>query len=304
MDRAEVIKVFLDKNNLAKARYRQMTGDASARKYARIVASDKSYILMDAPPPQNVESFLRVAELLAHMKLSVPSILDADKEKGLLLLEDFGDMTFTAALSKGSDEAELYSLATDTLVELHRRLPQSVFKNLPVHDETRAIQEVGLLLEWYWPVIFQSPVSPIIREEYEEAWRKVLPSCLLTPPSMALFDFHVDNLMVVPNRPSIEACGLLDFQDAVIAPMGFDLASLLEDVRRDVPGSLKEQMIRRYLNAFPDINDKNFHRTYCIMAAQRNVRIVGTFARLLIRDNKPSYQLFMPRVWRLVEEAL
>jgi hypothetical protein len=122
--------------------------------------------------------------------------------------------------------------------------------------------------------------------------------------TVTLFDFHVDNLLVLPGRKGFQACGLLDFQDAVAGPVPFDLASLLEDVRRHVPQALASAMVERYLEGNPDLSAADFRSAYAVSAAQRNTRIAGVFTRLLKRDSKPSYQRFMPRVWELLEQDL
>jgi aminoglycoside/choline kinase family phosphotransferase len=119
-----------------------------------------------------------------------------------------------------------------------------------------------------------------------------------------LFDFHIDNLLVLQGRSGFRACGLLDFQDAVAGPTPFDLASLLEDVRRQVPQSLAQGMIARYLAGNPDLSGDDFRSAYAIAAAQRNTRIAGTFTRLLKRDGKPAYQRFMPRLWELLNQDI
>src|SRR3546814_136739 len=118
-----------------------------------------------------------------------------------------------------------------------------------------------------------------------------------------LFDYHVDNLLWLPERPGAAACGLLDFQDAVIAPVTFDLVSLLEDVRRDVAPEIAAAAIARYLAAFPGIDSDAYAAAYSVVGAQRNCRIAGTFTRLWKRDGKPGYLRFMKRVWRLIRSA-
>ena len=124
------------------------------------------------------------------------------------------------------------------------------------------------------------------------------------PSSLALFDFHIDNLMWLKGRSGIQACGLLDFQDAVVAPVTFDLVSLLEDARRDVPTALAEDLIGHYLAAFPELGEGDFRASYCVIGAQRSTRILGTFARLRLRDAKPGYLLHIPRVWRWLAQDL
>lgn len=303
--RDAAIDAFLRGAGWDPAARRPLSGDASFRRYDRLIEGERRAVLMDAPPPQeNVRPFIKVARLLTGMGLSAPQVMAADATAGLLLLEDLGDDTYTRLLAKGTDERMLYMLAIDAVVELHRRLPASARDDLPRFDEARALREVSLLLDWYWPAMFGATAPDAVRAAYVDAWRQVLPPVLsdsgAVPQSMALFDYHVDNLLWLPERKGAAACGLLDFQDAVIAPVTFDLVSLLEDVRRDVPAEIAAGAIARYLAAFPDIDGDAYAAAYSVIGAQRNSRIAGTFTRLWKRDGKPGYLKFMPRVWRLI----
>jgi aminoglycoside/choline kinase family phosphotransferase len=260
---------------------------------------------MDAPPPQeNVRPFLAVARHLVRLGLSAPRVLAEDAGAGLLLLEDLGDDTYTRCLVAGADETALYALAVDTLAELHRRFVVADAVDIRRFEAPQALREVGLLLEWYWPAVMGSRASPALRASYAAAWDNALPAMRGVPDSLALFDFHVDNLMWLRERPGVAACGLLDFQDAVIAPVAFDLVSLLEDARRDVPAPLVAAMRQRYLAAFPGLDPAAFDASYSVIGAQRNTRIIAVFTRLLARDGKPQYLPHIPRVWRLLESDL
>ena len=143
-----------------------------------------------------------------------------------------------------------------------------------------------------------------MREAYLACWRQVLPLAGGAIPTLVLRDYHVDNLLLLPERPGVAACGLLDFQDAVIGPASYDLVSLLEDARRDVPEALAAAMIERYLAAFPAVDRAAFRTSYAVLGAQRNCKIVGIFTRLLVRDGKPGYLAHIPRVWRLIARDL
>jgi aminoglycoside/choline kinase family phosphotransferase len=143
-----------------------------------------------------------------------------------------------------------------------------------------------------------------VREAYFDAWRRVLPLAKGTPDTLVLRDYHVDNMLLLPERSGVAACGLLDYQDAVTGPAAYDVVSLLEDARRDVPPELTADMIERYLAAFPDQDRAAFDASYAVLGAQRNCRIVGVFTRLLVRDGKPRYLPHIPRVWRWIEQDL
>jgi len=303
--REPLIARFLAAHNWGTAKRSLLAGDASFRRYDRLIAADGSRaVLMDAPPPmENVRPFIAIDQLLTSLDLSVPRILAADPENGLLLLEDLGDDTYTRLLAAGHDEADLYTRATDLLSALHQRLPATALAGLRDFDADSAILQVSRLLEWYWPAIHGGEPSAAIRQAFEDAWRAVLPLWHQLPQSLVLFDYHVDNLLLL-DRPDVRCCGLLDFQDALAGPIAFDLASLLEDVRRDVPLELRRRLIARYLAANPGLDRDAFMTVYAVSAAQRNIRIAGTFARLLRRDMKPDYQRYMPRTWELIAEDL
>lgn len=301
VERDALIAAFLRAHGWDPAARRPLAGDASFRRYDRLVDGARRAVLMDAPPPENVRPFVKVARLLAAMGLSAPRILAADESAGLLLLEDLGDDTYTRLIARGVDERMLYVLATDAVIEMHRRLPREAFDELPRFDEPRVLEGLTRLLDWYWPAMFGAAAPEPVRAAYLDAWRAVLPRAAGVPQSIALFDFHIDNLLWLPDRPGVAACGLLDFQDAVIAPVTFDLVSLLEDVRRDVPAEIAAACIARYLTAFPEIDSDAFAECYAVMGAQRHCRIAGTFTRLWKRDGKSSYLSFLPRVWRLLE---
>ena len=304
-ERESHIAAFLATAGWGTARRGLLAGDASFRRYDRLVLDGKTAVLMDAPPPmENVGPFINVASLLGGLGFSTPRILAEDRARGLLLLEDLGDDTYTMLLRQGRDERSLYELATDALIEVRRRVPAHALGTLPAFDEARCLREVSLLLDWYWPAIKGAPAPDKARKEFEAAWRATLPGMWKAGRTITLFDFHVDNLLVLPGRDGFQACGLLDFQDAVAGPTPFDLASLLEDVRRHVPQALASAMVDRYLKGNPDLDPMDFRSAYAISAAQRNTRIAGTFTRLLRRDGKPNYQRFMPRVWELLEQDI
>ena len=283
-----------------------LAGDASVRRYYRLTARGRRAVLLDAPPPmEDVAPFIAVAELLRDLGLSAPEIYAEDRERGFLLIEDFGDDLYTRLLAGDADETALYALAIDTLVALHgavgnRGLPPV----LSPYDEARLLAEAALLVDWYAPSVLGEALLEDVRQEYRAMWRQILPLAALPAPTVVLRDYHVDNLMLLSGRPGVRACGLLDFQDAVCGPASYDLVSLLEDARRDVPADLRNAMTERYLAAFPALDRAEFARSAAILAAQRNCKIIGIFTRLWRRDGKPGYLSHVPRVWRLLENEV
>jgi hypothetical protein len=282
-----------------------LAGDASFRLYYRLIDADRRAMLMDAPPPmEDVRPYVAIAAVLRHLGLSAPQVFAEDAEHGFLLIEDFGDDSYTRLLADGGDEAALYELAIDTLVALHRAATARGLPALPAYDEARLLAEAELLVDWYATSLLGAPLPAAARDDYLARWRQLLPQAADTPPTLVLRDYHVDNLMLLPGRAGVQRCGLLDFQDAVIGPASYDLVSLLEDARRDVPAALREAMTERYLAAFPHLDHAAFRRAGAILSAQRSCKILGIFARLWRRDGKPGYLPHIPRVWRLIEGAL
>ncbi|HEV2188970.1 MAG TPA: phosphotransferase [Stellaceae bacterium] len=302
-ERDRAISAFLAGAGWSGGAPKPLAADASFRRYFRLAESDRRAVLMDAPPPhEDVRPYVHVAGLLRGYGLSAPEIYAEDREQGLLLIEDFGDDTYTRLLADGGDEAALYALAIDTLVALQNAVTAP--PDLPPYDEAVLIGEAALLTDWYAPAVLGAPLPPGVRDEYVALWREVLPLAALPSPTLVLRDYHVDNLMLLPGRAGVRGCGLLDFQDALCGPASYDLVSLLEDARRDVPPVLREAMIARYLAARPELDVVAFRRSAAILAAQRNAKIIGIFTRLWRRDGKPQYLGHIPRVWRLLEGDL
>src|SRR5215472_12476576 len=247
-ERAELIQEFLARAGWGDVPRRPLAGDASFRRYDRLEAPGRRAVLMDAPPPhEDVRPFLTVARLLRKLDLSAPEILAEDIEAGLLLLEDFGDRTYTRLLADGGDEVALYRLAVDVLIALHRRFEPALGKGIPPYDEARLLTEAALLVDWYLPAVAGVPTPKELREEYLAMWRGLLPLAGAIPATLVLRDYHVDNLMLLNGRTGLAACGLLDFQDAVIRAPAYDLVSLLEDARRYVSPDLVSDLTEHYL---------------------------------------------------------
>lgn len=290
---------FLASCGWAGAEILPLAGDASFRRYFRIVQGDRSAVLMDAPPQhEDVRPFVAVAEWLAEKGLTAPEILARDLEQGLLLLGDFGDWRLREYLdSEPARERELYELATDVLVHLHQHEPMP---GLPPHGLEQWLEELKLFTDWYCPAVGLS----VDAATYRDAWTKVLGPVASDglAPVTVLRDYHAENVMLVKGREGVSHFGLLDFQDALAGHPAYDLASVLEDARRDVPPDIERLMLDRYIAATG--NGQAFERAYWALAAQRNTRILGVFTRLWKRDNKPHYTQFQPRMWGLLERDL
>jgi hypothetical protein len=300
-DRAAAIADFLAAQGWGEAARAPLAMDASFRRYERLTAGPRRAILMDAPPPhEDVRPFVTVQRLLRGMDLSAPAILATDLDRGLLLLEDFGDGTYARLLAAGADEAPLYALAVDVLIALQRRFDLAQAPDLPRYDGPRLLDEAVRFVDWYLRLVTGNAVAADLRDDYLARWRSVLPLAQGAPTTLVLRDYHVDNLMRLDGRDGIAACGLLDFQDAVLGPASYDLVSLLEDERRDVPAPLRQAMIARYLDAFPALDRAAFAAAYATMGAHRHAKNIGQFARLKLRDGKAHYLKHIPRMWGLL----
>jgi aminoglycoside/choline kinase family phosphotransferase len=301
-ERAAQIDAFLASCGWADAARAPLPGDASFRRYCRLTRGGTATMMMDAPPPQeDVRPYLAVARHLRALDLSAPAILAAEEETGLLLIEDFGDGTFTRLIAKGEDEYALYAMAIDTLIALHRRFDAAHAPWLPPYDDARLLNEAALLVDWYLPAITGQPTPPALRAEYLDLWRPLFAVARSVRDSLVLRDYHVDNLMRLDGRDGIAACGLLDFQDAVLGPVTYDLVSLLEDSRREIAPDLVAAMYARYAAAFPTIDRAALDASYVVLGAQRHCKVIGIFTRLCRRDGKPRYLAHIPRLWRLLD---
>ena len=303
--REAVIAAFLDAAGWGAATRTPLPGDASFRRYERLADDGRRALLMDAPPPEDVRPFVAIARHLVGLGYSAPAILAEDAASGLLVIEDLGEDTFTRLLDGGADPAPLYELAVDLLIDLHRRpAADAVPPGLAPYDDARFVEEAALLTQWYLPAVQGAAPPAATESEYCYLWRTALDKARGVPETLVLRDYHVDNLMRVPRRDGLAACGLLDFQDAVRGPATYDLVSLLEDARRDVDPALAQALRARYLAAFSDLDPNAFDRSMAILGAQRHAKVIGIFTRLLVRDGKPGYLRHIPRVWRLLEAAL
>jgi N-acetylmuramate 1-kinase len=273
-----------------------LAGDASFRRYFRVIDGARRAVLMDAPPPhEDPRPFIKVAEYLTGIGLRAPEILARDLDAGLLLIEDFGDERMRESIDADpTREAEIYHGVVDVLIALHRHEPA----DLPRHGLSNWIDEVGLFTQWYCPHIG----IDVDEAGFRAAWQAVLAPIDATSGWVTeLRDYHAENIMLT-GEAGLRGFGLLDFQDARLGHPAYDLVSMLQDARRDVTPAIEAQMLRYFMDATG--RDPGFEDAYWAIAAQRNTRILGVFMRLWKRDNKPHYRTFQPRMWGLLERDL
>lgn len=288
---------FLAGSGWPAARIVPLAGDASFRRYFRVLDGDRQAVLMDAPPAhEDVRPFIRVAEHLREHGFRAPRILARDESEGLLLLEDFGDRRVGPVLAEDlSGEERIYAEAIDTLARLH----SAPLPPLAPYDEAALLREVELLTQWYAPALDRQVDADGYREAWRAAWAPMVERSL-DRPVLVLRDYHADNLMLLEGG----GLGLLDFQDALAGHRAYDLVSLLRDARRDVAPALEQAMLERYLAAAAIDERATFLADYHLLGAQRNAKILGIFTRLWKRDGKPHYLALQPRVWAHLEDHL
>lgn len=332
--RLRALAGFLDRTPYAEAGARYLQGDASTRSYARLVLPDRSAILMNSPrqpdgPPirdgkpysalvhlaEEVTPFVAVAGALRERGLSAPAIYAFDLDRGFLILEDLGDRVFGSEVARGRPLAELWGPAVDVLVALALKGPPDLLPveghppyRLPSFDAEAMLTEACLLIDWFWPALHGKGTPPALAEEFRALWRPLLAQAEKSDLGWVLRDYHSPNLMWLPEREGIERVGLLDFQDALRGPLAYDLVSLLQDARLDVPEALERELLARYCagrgTQSQHFSSDRFVSLYATLGAQRNSKILGIFARLAKRDGKRGYLAHIPRVARYLERDL
>jgi tRNA threonylcarbamoyl adenosine modification protein YjeE len=319
--RLGALRKFLSDAGMLDAARARMPGDASTRSYARLIQGDGTSILMNSPRrpdgpaiydgksysaavhlAEDVKPFVAIDNGLRAHGFSAPAIRHADLDSGFLITEDFG----TAGVVEGDPPrpiVECYEAATDMLAELHRKAlpetaplgPQGSYQ-IPVYDIDTWLVEISLMLEWYLPDR-GADVSQQRRDEFVTMWRTLLEKPAAAPRTWVMRDFHSPNII-----------GIIDFQDAVLGPAAYDLVSLLQDARIDVAEQLELTLLTRYIKARraadAQFDPASFAELYAIMSAQRNTRLLGTFARLSRRDGKPQYLRHQPRIWTYLSRSL
>ncbi len=286
---------FLARHGWGAADVFPLAGDASFRRYFRVIDGGRRAVLMDAPPPhEDPRPFIDIARWLVERGFAAPAIHGIDLEHGLVLIEDFGDARMRETIDAEPHAAiDLYAAAIDLLVELHRHEAGP----LPAYDRAVLHREANLLTEWYCPAL------GIAADQggYTAAWDAVFDAALSGPAVTVLRDYHAENLMLIDDGPAYRL-GLLDFQDALAGHPAYDLVSLLQDARRDVEPEIEVTMLARYKQAAGA--GVAFDTAYHVLGAQRNAKIIGIFTRLWKRDDKPRYPALCPRVWRYLERDL
>jgi N-acetylmuramate 1-kinase len=289
---------FLSRVGWGDATILPLAGDASFRRYFRVVRGSDVAVLMDAPPPtEDATPFIAVSDYLNANGFSAPSVLAADLDEGLVLIEDFGEIRMRETMDAAPElERTLYRETVDLLAALATK-PAMALKPYSIAEYQR---ELAIFTEWYCPALSLS----VDVDDYTAIWDRLLAKVVSdqAKPVTVLRDYHAENIMLVPGREGLARLGLLDFQDALAGHPAYDLVSMLQDARRDVSPAIEAEMLAHH--AALAIPGDGFEAAYHILGVQRNLKILGIFTRLWKRDDKPRYRAFQPRVWGYVERSL
>ena len=300
--RLDQINAFLESNQIKEKKIKAITSDASFRRYFRV--ADK--ILMDADPRlvDDLDAFINIDNLLISMSLNAPKIYSIDKENGFLLLEDLGDNLFSKVLNTNNEES-LYKKAIDILIYLHNKNINQLSKNNLVenYSDEKLISETELFIEWYIKSYLNINISENQINEFKEIFSKIITTLNLKYDTLVLRDFHVDNLVFQHSKSGLCQVGLLDFQDAVLGQSSYDLISLIEDVRRPISSELKLSLIKYFIDA-TGYDSMQLYNEMALYSVQRNLKILGIFCRLSIRDQKSQYMKFNDNAWQFINNNL
>lgn len=338
-DREAIKAAFLAEAGLSRAERHPLPGDASTRRYERLVLPDGSTLmLMDAPPAAEsqpcppdatdeerlasgynamarlaagrVDAFAAASDFLRSRGLSAPEVIALDAGEGLAVVEDLGEGLFARLIENGLPENELYFAAIDALAELHAEPAPAVLETKGVRWPLLSYDKLALktggdiFVEWlprYDPRVI---IDADAIAEWDALWAPLEERAAAQATAFAHRDYHAENLLWLPGRKGPARVGMIDFQDAVRAHPSWDLHSLLQDARRDVSPELERASLDRYFRLRPEVDREAFMADYAALAVLNEARILGIFSRLIVRDGKPRYQAFMPRMWRHIGRNL
>lgn len=331
IERTLAIRGFLNDAGWHGAERRFLLGDASTRSYERISHDGKQAILMNAPrradgPPvrdgkpysqvahlaEDVRAFVGVGEALRGNGFCAPELFAHDMASGLLLLENLGSESITA---DGVPQPDRYCAAVDLLANLHAHdwpaeapLPDGTLHQVPAYDADALSIEADLYLDWYVPDVTGGPVPDDAAAEFRAQWAEMFKTLETSEKTWVLRDYHSPNLIWRSERVGSDRLGLIDYQDTVIGPTAYDVASLAQDARVTVIAELEQDLLARYVAARfaqgRSFDERAFRRDYAILAAHRATKVLGIFVRLDARDGKPGYRRHIPRLVDYLSRSL
>jgi|TARA_B110000238_G_scaffold28441_1_gene28361 aminoglycoside/choline kinase family phosphotransferase len=302
VSRINQINNFLKNNQIETKNLIPIKNDASFRKYFRV---DKK-ILMDADPHlgEDVGSFININHVLREFKLNVPEIFTIDKENGFLLLEDLGENIFSQILNSENEE-QLYKQAIDVLVEIYKKDLNkfSNFTFLEKYSVEKLQDESQLFIEWYLKKYLKINITDTDIKDFKDIINKIFNNLDTKFEKLVLRDYHVDNLILQKSKLGLKQVGILDFQDAVLGSSSYDLISIIEDVRRPISKDLKNILIKYFIDS-TGYDPNQLEKELAFYSVQRNLKILGIFSRLNLRDNKSKYMGYNDNAWKYIESNL
>ena len=302
VSRINQINNFLKNNQIETKNLIPIKNDASFRKYFRV---DKK-ILMDADPHlgEDVGSFININHVLREFKLNVPEIFTIDKENGFLLLEDLGENIFSQILNSENEE-QLYKQAIDVLVEIYKKDLNkfSNFTFLEKYSVEKLQDESQLFIEWYLKKYLEINITDTDIQDFKDIINKIFNNLDTKFEKLVLRDYHVDNLILQKSKLGLKQVGILDFQDAVLGSSSYDLISIIEDVRRPISKDLKNILIKYFIDS-TGYDPNQLEKELAFYSVQRNLKILGIFSRLNLRDNKSKYMGYNDNAWKYIESNL
>ena len=302
VSRINQINNFLKNNQIETKNLIPIKNDASFRKYFRV---DKK-ILMDADPNlgEDVGSFININHVLREFKLNVPEIFTIDKENGFLLLEDLGENIFSQILNSENEE-QLYKQAIEVLVEIYKKDLNkfSNFTFLEKYSVEKLQDESQLFIEWYLKKYLKINITDTDIKDFKDIINKIFNNLDTKFEKLVLRDYHVDNLILQKSKLGLKQVGILDFQDAVLGSSSYDLISIIEDVRRPISKDLKNILIKYFIDS-TGYDPNQLEKELAFYSVQRNLKILGIFSRLNLRDNKSKYMQYNDNAWKYIESNL
>ncbi len=295
------IKHFLSKVvGLKKYQVASMGIDASSRKYFRVILQDgTTRVLVDDKGGYNrPKEFVLLSKFLLKNGIRAPKVLANSLRLGLMLVEDFGETDFVK-MADGMNDKELLRKAVDVLIKLHqvKELPETVGEM----DEQVILDNFALFSDWYMPACLRSPLTKSQRESFFAIVKKMMPDALKLPKTLVLWDYHVNNVMYP--KDSHEAA-IIDFQDALKGPGLYDLASLIEDERRQIDSDVTDEMKNYYFSQMQNLNRHDFEVAYAYMALLRHMRVLGRFTTLMLVKKRRHYAQYIPHALELLKRSL
>ena len=302
-NRFNQLLLYLEKQKISTKNLVAIRSDASFRKYYRL---ENNILVMDAAPEkgESVSKFSEIATILHSFNLSAPKIIDVNNKEGFILLEDFGDKIFSTYMNK-ENKINLYKKAIDVLIDIKIKSSQnkSSLSKLTTYTFEELYRESILFIEWFIEQKLRMQISNKKREEFYQILKQAFLNIKSQNDTLVLRDYHVDNLILKDHKEPLKQVGLIDFQDALLGSSFYDLASLLEDVRMPLNENEKEELLKYYINMTNE-NYETVLREINFFSLQRNLKILGIFNRLSIRDGKARYLEYLPATFNFIKSNL